>query len=69
MTLDEKVINYKIVDLVKLYNFGIKFVFLRDHMKRLLFFLRDTICRVGLWNDPFLKWWSFPGASDGVIRR
>ena len=38
MTLDEKVINYKIVDLVKLYNFGIKFVFLRDHMKMLLFF-------------------------------
>jgi hypothetical protein len=35
MTLNKKVINYKIVDLVNLYNFGIKFDFIQDHMKRL----------------------------------
>ena len=27
MILNEKVINYKIVDLVKYYNFGVDFVF------------------------------------------
>ena len=35
MILNEKVINYKILDLIKLYNFGVKFNFIRDHMKKL----------------------------------
>jgi len=35
MTLNEKVINYKVLDLVILYNFDIKFDFIRDHMKKL----------------------------------
>ena len=35
MTLNEKVINYKILDLVILYNFGIKFDFIQDYMKKL----------------------------------
>jgi hypothetical protein len=35
MILNEKVINYKIVGLVSLYNFDIKFDFIRDHMKKL----------------------------------
>ena len=35
MTLNEKVVNYKVLDLVILYNFGIKFEFIRDHIKKL----------------------------------
>ena len=35
MTLNEKVINYKVLDLVILYNFDIKFDFIQDHMKKL----------------------------------
>jgi hypothetical protein len=35
MILNEKVVSYKIIDLIKLYNFGTKFVFIRDHMKKL----------------------------------
>jgi hypothetical protein len=35
MTLKEKPINYKILDLVILYNFDIKFNFIQDHMKKL----------------------------------
>jgi len=35
MTLNIKVINYKILDILKLYSFSIKFVFIQDHMKKL----------------------------------
>ena len=35
MTLNEKVFNYKVLDLVILYNFDINFDFIRDHMKKL----------------------------------
>ena len=35
MTLNEKVVNYKVLDLVILYNFDINFYFIRDHMKKL----------------------------------
>jgi hypothetical protein len=35
MILNEKVINYKILDLVILYNFYIKFDFIRDHIEKL----------------------------------
>jgi hypothetical protein len=35
MILNEIVINYKVVGLVNLYNFGIKFHFIQDHMKKL----------------------------------
>ena len=35
MILNEKVTNYKILDLVNLYSFDIKFDFIRDHMKNL----------------------------------
>ena len=35
MTLNEKVFNYKVLDLIILYNFGIKFNFIQDHMKKL----------------------------------
>ena len=41
----KKVINYKVLDLVILYNFDIKFDFIRNHMKKLYFFLRGAICR------------------------
>jgi hypothetical protein len=35
MTLNEKVVNYKDLDLVNLYNFDIKFEFIRDHKNKL----------------------------------
>ena len=35
MTLNKKVVNYKILDPVILYNFDIKFDFIRNHMKKL----------------------------------
>jgi len=47
MTLNESVVNYKILDLMKLYNFDIKFVFIRNHMKKLWNFLSKNICRDG----------------------
>ena len=37
-TLNEKVINYKVLDIVILYNFDIKFIFIRDHMKKVMNF-------------------------------
>jgi hypothetical protein len=39
MILNKKVINYKVLNLVILYNFDIKFNFIRDHMKKLRIFL------------------------------
>ena len=35
MILNEKIINYKVLDLVILYNFDTKFDFIWDHMKKL----------------------------------
>ena len=49
MILNEKVINYNILELVILYNFDIKFDFIQKHMKKLWFFLYDTIC----WGGPY----------------
>jgi len=39
MTFNEKVIKYKVLDLVIFYNFDIKFDFIQDHIKKLCFFL------------------------------
>jgi hypothetical protein len=46
-TINEKVINYKVLDLVILYNFDIKFDFIRDHIKKLWIFLCGTIFGAG----------------------
>jgi hypothetical protein len=35
MTLNENVNNYKVLGLINLYNFDIKFDFIQDHMKKL----------------------------------
>ena len=35
MVSNEKVINYKVVDLIEIYNFDIKFVFIRLYLKKL----------------------------------
>jgi len=35
MTLNKKVVNYKIVDLVNRYNFGINVAFIQYRMKKL----------------------------------
>ena len=37
MTLNEKIINYKIVDFSFLENFSINFVFIQSHMKKFYF--------------------------------
>jgi hypothetical protein len=55
MTLNEKVVNCKVLDLVILYNFGIKFDIIQDHMKKLLIFLCGTICRGRPCHHPPLK--------------
>jgi hypothetical protein len=39
MTLNEKVVNYQVLDLVILYNFDIKFDFILDHMNKLWIFM------------------------------
>jgi hypothetical protein len=38
MTLNGKFINYKVLDLVIIYNFDIKFDSIRNHMKSYNFF-------------------------------
>jgi hypothetical protein len=44
MTSNEKVINYKILDLVIIYNFNIKFDFFRNYTKKLqIFFAWDHL--------------------------
>ena len=55
MTLNKKVANYKVLDLVILYNFGIKFDFIRDHMKKLWFISREIIFRGWSYHRPLLK--------------
>ena len=47
MTLNEKVFNYKVLDLVILYNFGIKFDFIRDHIKSNEFFCVEPFVGAG----------------------
>ena len=47
MTLNEKVINYNILDPVILYNFSIKFDFIRDHMKKLCIFIAKLFVGAG----------------------
>ena len=47
MILNEKVINYKVLDLVILYNFDIKFDFIRDHMEKLYFFCVELCVGAG----------------------
>ena len=55
MTINEKVINYKILDLVKLYSFGTNFVFIQYHMKKLPTFFAWDICRGKSGHYPPLK--------------
>jgi len=38
MTLNEKIVNYKVLDLVILYIFCIKFDFIQDYMKKVMKF-------------------------------
>jgi hypothetical protein len=45
MTLDGKSLNYKIVDLVKSYNFRIKFISIRVHKKNYDFLKTDRPLR------------------------
>ena len=47
MTSNEKVINYKVLDLVILYNFNIKFDFIRAHMKSYEYFYMEPFVGAG----------------------
>ena len=76
MTLNEKFVNYKVLDLVILYNFDIKFDFIQNHMEKNINFF-DTICRGGPCHQIFREGWPhhpplkmvpFLGAGDGVTR-
>ena len=55
MNLNGKDINYKIFDLINLYHFCIKFVFIWDHMKNLWIVLHYTIFRGGWHHHPPLE--------------
>ena len=48
-----KLINYKILRLVKLYNFGIKYDFIQNHKDGI--YLHETIFGGGWWCSPALK--------------
>ena len=37
MSSNEKVLNYKVLDLNELYNFGIQLIYIQDHLKFLKF--------------------------------
>jgi len=41
MSSDEKVVNYKVVDLVELYNFGIELIYIRSHLEVLKFIISN----------------------------
>ena len=43
MTLNDKFNKYKILDPVNIYNFGIKFDFIRYHLKSMIFFAYDHL--------------------------
>ena len=47
MILNKNDINYKVLDLVILYNFGIKFDFIRDHIKSYEFFCVEPFIGAG----------------------
>ena len=53
--LNEKVIYYKVLDLVILYNFDIKFDFNPRSYEKIIIFLCGTICRGGSYHHPPLK--------------
>ena len=53
MTLKGKVVNYKIINVIKLYEFGIKFIFIRDHMN---FFFCKKFVEVNYTITRLYKW-------------
>ena len=65
MTLNEKIITYKVLDLVILYNVDTNLDFIRGHIKKLRFFLHGTICRGRLMLSPALKN-VFLGMGDAI---
>jgi len=64
MTLNENVINYIVLDLIILYNFDIKFNFIRDFF----FFVCGTICRDGSCYHSLLKMPPFVGMREAMTR-
>jgi hypothetical protein len=66
MTLNKKVINYKVLDLVILYNFDIKFDSIRDYMKSYEFFSVEPFLGASM-SSPALKN-VFLKMGDTIIR-
>ena len=55
MISNKHYINYKVLDLIDLYNFDIKFVFIRLHLKRYEFICAVAILKDGLLSQSPLK--------------
>jgi hypothetical protein len=53
MISNQNFINYKVLDLVELYDFDINFVFIQLHLKRYEFISATVILRVDLVNRPW----------------
>ena len=62
MTSNEKIQNYKIVDLVESYNFRIKLISIRVRMKKDMIFLKSDLVTPGLILE---KSYLFHTKSDG----
>ena len=65
--LNEKVINYKVLDLVILYNFDIKLDFIPRSYEKVMNFSYGTICRDGPCHLPPPKN-AFVGTGEAMTR-
>ena len=55
MISNKNFINYKVLDLVELYNFDINFIFIRLHLKKYEFICVAAIFKDGWLSQPPLK--------------
>ena len=79
MISNEKIQNYKIVDLVESYNFRIKIISIRVRMKKIWFFLKsDLVTLAGClsrrweWCDKVDTWnmnWQTPSERSEACQR
>ena len=51
MTSNEKIQNYKVVDLVESYNFRIKIISIQIRMKKDIIFLKSDLVTPPRWRD------------------
>jgi hypothetical protein len=55
MISNKNFINYKVLNLVELYNFDINFVFIRLHLKKIIIYLCCSYFKDGWHKQPSLK--------------